>query len=125
MSSISSISSIICNNSLFEIKGFLSNNDIIQLLLTSKKIRNMIGNKNIFTSITINIHSNICDMIRYYLKNKISIIKTVLIDIKNPYDIWPFSSNKMVFVNCDVNEKNVKDNYDCGKIIIFNKNITI
>ena len=85
----------------------------------------MIGNKNIFTSITINIHSNICDMIRYYLKNKISIIKTVLIDIKNPYDIWPFSSNKMVFVNCDVNEKNVKDNYDCGKIIIFNKNITI
>jgi len=109
---------------IFTIKGFLHNNDIIQLLLTSKIIRETIGRKNIFTSIIIDSNSNICNMIRYYLNNKKSILKTVIIDTRNVIDIWSFSSDLMIFINCFVNEECLNKNYKSNKsnkIIIINK----
>lgn len=93
---------------LFNIKSFLNNNDIIELILSSKKIYEILGNKNIFTSITIYKDSNICDMIRFYLQNKVSIIRTIMIDMNNLediIDIWPYSSTFMIFVNCNAEKK--------------------
>ena len=104
---------------VFNIKSFLDNRDIIELILSSKKILKTIGNKNIFTSITIHRDSNICDMIRYYIKNKVSIIKTVIIDSKNPFDIWPFCSEVMIFINCGIKQDYVDKNYkNCKNKII-------
>lgn len=97
---------------LFNIKSFLDNKDIIELVISSKNISRSIGDNNIFTSITISNHIyDICDMIRYYLKNKASIIRTIFININNPIDIWPFSSEVMIFVNCTVKQDYVDKNY--------------
>ena len=106
---------------LFTIKSYLNNNDIVELLLTSKKIREILGKKNIFTTITIDINCNICNMIKHYLNNKASIVKTVVIDTRNVTEIWPFSSDLMIFVNCCVNEESLNKKYNSRKIIVINK----
>lgn len=106
---------------LFTIKSFLNNNDILELLLISKSIVKTLGKKNIFTSITIDITSDICNMIRHYLNNKASILKTVVIDTRNILEIWPFSSKLMIFVNCGVNEESLNKKYNSNKIIVINK----
>jgi len=106
---------------MFTIKSFLNNNDIVELLLTSKNVSKILGKKNIFTSITIDITSDICNMIRHYLNNKASILKTVIIDTRNVVEIWPFSSDLMIFVNCGVNEASLNKKYESNKIIVVNK----
>jgi len=104
---------------LFNIKSFLENKDIVQLILSSQRIYKTVGDKNIFTTISIDRESNICNMIRYYLRNKASIVRTIIIDSKNPVDIWPFSSKVMIFINCGVNEDYIDKNYkNCKNKII-------
>lgn len=104
---------------IFNIKSYLDNNNILELILSSKRIYKTIGDKNIFTTIRIDRQSNICDMIRYYLRNKASIVRTIIVDSKNPIDIWPFSSNVMIFINCGVTEDYIDKNYkNCKNKII-------
>lgn len=110
-----------CKDILYNIKNFLENRDIIELILCNKYINNNIGKKNTFTSLTINNKHNICDMIRLYLSNKISIKKVILIDIKNPICLWPFDSNTMIFIDCNVDETYVKNNYKTKNMLIINK----
>lgn len=104
---------------LFNIKSFLNNKDIIELILSSKNISRSIGDRNVFTSITIYKDSNVCDMIRFYLRNKSSIIRTIFIDVSNLVDIWPFSSEVIVFVNCNIKDDYADKNYkNCKNKII-------
>ncbi len=106
---------------LFSIKQFLENEDIIQLLLTSKSMTRVIGYKNIFTSISINMHSNLCDTIRNYLNHKLSIRKTLFFRIfdVSDLDIWPFSSQTMVFINCNIKKEDIIDRYKHIKNLII------
>jgi hypothetical protein len=108
-------------DALFNIKSFLRNNDIIELVTSSKKINSIIGHANIFTSITIDSHSNLCDMIRLYLKNKASIIHTIIIGSSDPIHIWPFSSKTMIFINCPIHQAYIEQNYKNSKTILLSK----
>lgn len=108
---------------IYYTKSFLNNNDIIELISCSKKINKTIGKSNTFTSITIDNHKNICDMIKLYLKHKKSIHKIILICIEDPFILWPFSSDCMVFINCgNLKREDIHDNYKESKdIIVRNK----
>jgi hypothetical protein len=106
---------------LFNIKSFLINNDIIELITSSKKINSVLGHTNIFTSITIENHSNLCNLIRLYLKNKTSIIHTIIIGSNEPIHIWPFSSKIMIFINCPINQEYIEQNYKNSKTILLSK----
>jgi hypothetical protein len=111
MNTLNTLNTLNYKDILFNIKSYLHNKDIIELLLTSKILKDTIGHKNIFTSICIKRDSNICNMIRLYLKHKTSIITTIINDSYNPYDIWPFYSNKMIFINCNIGEDYLNKNY--------------
>jgi hypothetical protein len=112
-----------CKDILHYTKNFLDNKDIIELISCSKKINKIIGKNNIFTSIAIFKNKNICDMIRIYLMHKKSIYKIVLVNVEDPFILWPFGSQCMVFINCgNLNKKDVYDNYKESKeVIIRNK----
>lgn len=105
---------------LYSIKEFLDNIDIIELIVTSKNIKKILGETNLFITITIHKQSNICDMIRYYIKHKKSIIKTTIINTKDPSSLWPFSSKNMIFIDCDVNYTYTDKNYKKAKTLIIN-----
>lgn len=106
---------------LFNIKSFLNNEDIIELLTTSKNINKNLGKNNIFTSLKVKQDSNICDLIRVYLKHKLSLTTVFIINIKDPVYIWPFDCKKMIFVNCNINDEYVTKNYKTSHTIINNK----
>jgi hypothetical protein len=105
-------------------KNFLDNKDIIEFVLCSKKINNMIGKNNTFTSITVSNNNNICDMIRLYLKHKKSIYKITLINIEDPFILWPFVSYYMLFINCgNLTIEDICFNYkDVKRIFVQIKN---
>ncbi len=102
------------------IKSYLNNNDILQLIICSKDLYQTIGSTDTFTSITINQRVDICDMIRFYLKNKRSIHTTTIINIKEPASLWPFGTNTMIFINCD-DPKYIEQNYKCKNLTVINK----
>jgi hypothetical protein len=107
---------------LYYIKSFLSNEDIIELILCSKEINNMIGRTNTFTSITLTKDQNICTMIKLYLKHKKSIYKTILKNIKDTYNLWPFGTYYMSFIKCDVHKEEIYKNYKEAKEIYIEEN---
>jgi hypothetical protein len=114
-----------CKDILQYTKSFMNNNEIIELILCSKKINKMIGKSDTFTSITIYDDKNICDIIRLYLNHKKSIYKTILIKLKEPFILWPFSSYYMIFIDCgNLNNSNIESVYnnykDAKKITIKN-----
>lgn len=59
------------------------------------------------------MHSNLCDMIRHYLKHKLSINKTLFFSIYDisDLDMWPFSSKTMVFINCRIKKEDILEKY--------------
>ena len=83
-----------CRDTLFHIKSFLDNRDIVELMVSSKRIRQAIGHKNVFTSLSINRNDNMCDMIRLYLMHKTSIQSIVFIRCKESEEMWPFPLEK-------------------------------
>ena len=101
-------------------KSFLNNNEIIELISCSKKINNILGKSNTFTSITICNNKNICDMIKLYLKHKKSIYKIILITIEDPFILWPFGSYYMTFIDCgNLDTQNIYNNYKESKNVII------
>jgi hypothetical protein len=114
------MSTLYCKDVLYSIKGFLDNKDIIELIVTSRNINKTLGSTNLFLTISINKQSNICDMIRYYIKHKKSIITTTIYDTKEPSILWPFSTKNMIFIDCDVNYTYTDKNYKKSKSIIIN-----
>jgi len=105
---------------LCTIKEFLDNKDIVELIVINKNINKTLGTSNLFITISIHRESNICDMIRCYIKHKKSIIKTTISDTKDPSSIWPFSSKNMIFVNCDIDQNYTNKNYKSSKTAIIN-----
>jgi hypothetical protein len=103
------------------VKSFLNNNEIIELISCSKNLENIIGKTNVFTSITVNNYNNICDTIRLYLQHKISITKIIIVEIPNPINLWPFDSNTMIFIDCNVDDNYVKKNYNTNNTKIITK----
>ena len=103
-------------------KSFLSNEDIIELILCSKEINNMIGKTNIFTSISLTEDKDICTMIKFYIKHKKSIYKTILKNMKDTYNLWPFGTYYMSFINCDVYIEGINENYKEAKEIYIEVN---
>lgn len=108
------------NDLFFKIKSFLKNTEIIELITTSNNIYNTFGKNNIFTSIYIDYNMDISKYIKRYINNKKSIIKIIINRIKEPILYWPFDVNTMIFINCNVDEKYVKNNYKTNNIIIIN-----
>jgi hypothetical protein len=105
---------------LYSIKNFLKNDDIIELLVTSKNINSLLGKKDIFTSIFINYNMNISQYIRNYINNKKSITKVIINRIKDPILYWPFDVKIMIFIDCDIDEKYINNNYKTKNGIIIN-----
>jgi len=99
-------------------KSFLDNKDIIELILCSKDIYKMIGQKDTFTSFTV-CDKDICVMVKLFLKHKKSIYKTTLINIEDPYILWPFGTPYMIFIDCNkVDVENAYNNYKEAKKVI-------
>lgn len=105
---------------LYLIKSFLTNCEIIELLVTSKNINSLLGKKNLFTSIYINYDMNISKYIRDYIENKKSINTVIINRVKNPILYWPFDVNIMIFIDCDIDKKYIDNNYKTKKGIIIN-----
>jgi hypothetical protein len=105
---------------LYTIKSFLTNYDIIELLVSSKNIKNLLGKKNLFTSIYINYNMNISEYIRHYIDNKRSINTVIINRIKNPILYWPFDINIMIFIDCDIDKEYIDNNYKTKNGIIIN-----
>jgi len=105
----------------FKVKSYLENIDIIELITTSKNLNNIYGKTNIFTSIYIDYNMDIIKYIKRFIDNKKSILTVIINRIKDPILYWPFDVNTMIFINCNVDEKYVKNNYKTNNIIIINK----
>lgn len=99
------------NNSLFHIKNFLENKDIIELLCSSKIFKKIFGNKNLFTSIYITYEDDLVSTIKLYLSHKLSISRTILEKVND----WPFETSNMIYINC---EKETYNNTKKRKIVI-------
>lgn len=106
---------IIClpDHSLFHIKNFLENKDIIELLCSSKIFKKVFGNKNLFTSIYITYRDDLIKTIRLYLCHKLSISRTILEKVND----WPFETSNMIYINC---EKETYTNNSNNKKIVIN-----
>ena len=105
---------------LYLIKTFLTNYEIVELLVTSKNINSLLGKKDLFTSIYINYHMNISEYIKHYINNKKSITTVIINRIKDTILYWPFDINIMIFIDCDIDQKYIDDNYKTKKGIIIN-----
>jgi hypothetical protein len=102
------IVNVVNSDVLKHIVKFLDNQTIIQVLITSKKINNMLRYKkkyqNLFTSISVHPEADLFSYIHHYINHSVSIQKTVLYRMVEPHIMWPFSSKEMVYVNCRFEE---------------------